>query len=367
MDFLKSIIDEEISKKRKLIDEAKHDNKNKKKYIKRSEIENLEKKKYYENLEKEKHEKDEKNKKNRNSEKYFGSNLSLNKINESNNDDSKSKNNNFEDDDNDNLSKIFENISQDEVIKRLRSHGEPIRYFGETDQERIIRLRHLEAAEEKTEGQRNEFMHAMEDTDRNLDLETLRKQAGLDNEDDKNKKKKDYSDVDTSSISLELIQKDIDRAYFLLYVYFKRLLDAWEDDLNQRSEEVKRSYKGKRETAIQRQTRDYLKPFFKELKRKTLQADVLARVSEIAQFMQEREYMKANESYLQLSIGNAPWPIGVTMVGIHERSAREKIFASQVAHVLNDESQRKWIQSIKRIMTWAQDKYKPSDYAKRVG
>ncbi|ORX79753.1 Prp18-domain-containing protein [Anaeromyces robustus] len=366
MDFLKSIIDEEISKKRKLIDEAKTDNKNKKKYIKRSEIENLEKKKYYENLEKEKYDKEKKNKKNKDSDKYYSSNLSSNKVDELNNDDFKSKNN-YEDDDNDNLSKIFENISQDEVIKRLRSHGEPIRYFGETDQERIIRLRHLEAAEEKTEGQRNEFMHALEDTDRNLDLETLRKQAGLDNEDDKNKKKKDYSDVDTSSISLELIQKDIDRAYFLLYVYFKRLLDAWEDDLNQRSEEVKRSYKGKRETAIQRQTRDYLKPFFKELKRKTLQADVLARVSEIAQFMQEREYMKANESYLQLSIGNAPWPIGVTMVGIHERSAREKIFASQVAHVLNDESQRKWIQSIKRIMTWAQDKYKPSDYAKRVG
>ena len=42
-------------------------------------------------------------------------------------------------------------------------------------------------------------------------------------------------------------------------------------------------------------------------------------------YMQEREYLKANDSYLRLSIGNAPWPIGVTMVGIHERSAREKI------------------------------------------
>jgi pre-mRNA-splicing factor 18 len=366
---LKSIIDEEISKKRKLIDEAKSDKSSKKKYIRRGDIEEFEKKKYYKDLEKEKKEKEIKLKKKKEYiEQYNGSNPSNNSLSADSIDKSNdSKNGQLDDEENDNLTKIFENISQDEVIKRLRSHGEPIRYFGETDQERIIRLRHLEAAEEKTEGQQNEFMHAMEDTDRNLDLEALRKQAGLDNEEEKNKKKKDYSDVDTSIISLELIQKDIDKACFLISVYFRRLLDEWEDDLNKRSEEVKRSYKGKRDTAIQKQTRDYLKPFFKELKHKTIQADVLARVSEIAQFMQEREYMKANESYLQLSIGNAPWPIGVTMVGIHERSAREKIFASQVAHVLNDESQRKWIQSIKRIMTWAQDKYKPSDLAKRVG
>jgi len=31
---------------------------------------------------------------------------------------------------------------------------------------------------------------------------------------------------------------------------------------------------------------------------------------------------------LELAIGNAPWPIGVTMVGIHERSGRARIFSS---------------------------------------
>ena len=44
---------------------------------------------------------------------------------------------------------------------------------------------------------------------------------------------------------------------------------------------------------------------------------------------------------------------------IHERSAREKIFSSQVAHVLNDETSRKWIQSVKRLMTFIQTKYPP--------
>ena len=54
--------------------------------------------------------------------------------------------------------------------------------------------------------------------------------------------------------------------------------------------------------------------------------------------------VQANDAYLQMAIGNAPWPIGVTMVGIHARTGREKIFSQSIAHVLNDETQRKYIQ-----------------------
>ena len=45
--------------------------------------------------------------------------------------------------------------------------------------------------------------------------------------------------------------------------------------------------------------------------------------------MHERNYLHANDIYLRLAIGNSPWPIGVTSVGIHERSAREKVKAFQ--------------------------------------
>ena len=47
----------------------------------------------------------------------------------------------------------------------------------------------------------------------------------------------------------------------------------------------------------------------------SLPADVLGRLSEIIHYMQSRQYQRANDSYLRLSIGNAAWPIGVTMVG----------------------------------------------------
>ena len=41
-----------------------------------------------------------------------------------------------------------------------------------------------------------------------------------------------------------------------------------------------------------------------------------------------------------------------TNYSIHERSAREKISADQVAHVLNDEVSRKYIQSLKRCVAF---------------
>ena len=57
---------------------------------------------------------------------------------------------------------------------------------------------------------------------------------------------------------------------------------------------------------------------------------------------------------MALAIGNAPWPIGATMVGIHERSAREKLFAHKISHVLDNEEQKSYIQSVKRIISFAE-------------
>jgi pre-mRNA-splicing factor 18 len=57
-----------------------------------------------------------------------------------------------------------------------------------------------------------------------------------------------------------------------------------------------------------------------------------------------------------LTIGNAPWPMGVTSVGIHERAGREKIFEQNTAHILNDEQKRKYIHAFKRLMVFCQYK-----------
>ncbi|KAJ3188846.1 mRNA splicing protein prp18 [Gaertneriomyces sp. JEL0708] len=267
-------------------------------------------------------------------------------------------------------------IPESELNRRFRLLQAPIKLFAETLPQRIKRLRRLEAThlDSVQSGQRNDFRAAMSKTEQELALENLKRRPSSDatdnTEDDafpKKKQRTELPEVDTTAISLSLLQSDPDAVYNLLYIYFKRLIREWELFLAARPEDVKRSVQGRLQSATQGQTTEYMKPFFKLLKKRALEPDVLARICEIADWTQKREYLKANDSYLRLSIGNAPWPIGVTMVGIHERSAREKIFASQVAHVLNDEAQRKWIQSIKRLMTFAQTKWPPDDLAKMIG
>lgn len=88
---------------------------------------------------------------------------------------------------------------------------------------------------------------------------------------------------------------------------------------------------------------------------------------EIIKAAQERRYVNANDGYLRLSIGKAAWPIGVTMVGIHERSAREKLHNGERGHVMGDEVTRKYLQSIKRMLTFAQTRWPPEDINQLMG
>jgi pre-mRNA-splicing factor 18 len=135
------------------------------------------------------------------------------------------------------------------------------------------------------------------------------------------------------------------------------MLSEWEAELDARPKEVRLSERGKMTSAVQKQTRAFIKPLFKLLKTKTTSADILKAAEKMASACLERRYAQVQESYLTMAIGNAAWPMGVTMVSIHERAGRTKIFSGQVAHVLNDETQRKYIQSVKRLMTFCEEHY----------
>lgn len=163
----------------------------------------------------------------------------------------------------------------------------------------------------------------------------------------------------------------------------------WGNQLNNRTPREKQTTKGKLASATFTQTQIYLKPLLRKLKTISVPEDISDSLTEIVAFLLDRNYIKvwkemsnksvfidesldyifvslqANDSYLQMAIGNAPWPIGVTMVGIHARTGREKIFSKNVAHVLNDETQRKYIQALKRLMTKCQQFF-PTDPSRCV-
>nr|CAH7721941.1 unnamed protein product [Callosobruchus chinensis] len=260
-------------------------------------------------------------------------------------------------------------LPRPEVILRLRDRGEPILLFGETDTDAFKRLRKCELLEpEINKGFRNDFQEAMEQVDEAYLNELLKNPE----EDGKVAEKAPnssqvpnitYEDIRCMAKRMGRGNREHDMTNIVNFV--KLILKNWEEQLQNRSKEEKASTQAKLNLAIYKQTQEYLKPLLRKLKSFTLPEDICDSLTEIVIHLLERNYLKASDAYLQMAIGNAPWPIGVTMVGIHARTGREKIFSKNVAHVMNDETQRKYIQALKRLMTKCQEYY-PTDPSRCV-
>ncbi|PPD73278.1 hypothetical protein GOBAR_AA29486 [Gossypium barbadense] len=242
-------------------------------------------------------------------------------------------------------------LPKQEVIRRLRFLKQPVTLFGEDDAARLDRLKYVlkaglfEVDSDMTEGQTNDFSR---------DIAELRKRqktgilsgdggsSGVDMDKDLKRMKANFD---------ELCGED------KILVFFKRLLNEWNQELDEMGEAEKRTAKGKSMVATFKQCARYLNPLFKFCRKKVLPDDIHQALLVVVECCMKRDYLAAMDQYIKLAIGNAPWPIGVTMVGIHERSAREKIYTNSVAHIMNDETTRKYLQSIKRLMTFCQRRY----------
>ena len=108
-----------------------------------------------------------------------------------------------------------------------------------------------------------------------------------------------------------------------------------------------------------------MKPLIRLLKKQAISDDIRDSLVKMVKYTLQRDYILSHEAYMEMAVGNAPWPIGVTNAGIHARPGREKIFSKHVAHVLNDETQRKYIQGLKRLLTKAQQ-YFPTDPSRSI-
>ncbi|KAB5558017.1 Prp18 domain-containing protein [Coniochaeta sp. 2T2.1] len=153
--------------------------------------------------------------------------------------------------------------------------------------------------------------------------------------------------------------------YRQLASYFNMVLREWERALAE--EGTHDTTAGKQAVAAMLSSKESMKALFRKFEKADLDESILKAIVEIVQAAQERRYVDANDGYLRLSIGKAAWPIGVTMVGIHERSAREKLHNGEKGHVMGDEVTRKYLQSIKRCLTFAQVRWPPEDVRQLMG
>ncbi|KAJ5426402.1 hypothetical protein N7465_001472 [Penicillium sp. CMV-2018d] len=236
-----------------------------------------------------------------------------------------------------------EDIEEEELVEKFREMNAPIQLFGEDYRARLRRYRRLvqRAAIPKKKV-----------TDGPIPT-TLEPVSG------------------GQMIIPAKIPKDQENRLFLfrqLGSYFNMVLSEWELALAKRDVSVRESFQGKQAFNAMTQSRENMTPLFRLFEKAELEDGLLEPIVEIVHKAQQRRYVDANDAYLRVSIGKAAWPIGVTMVGIHERSAREKLHQSdQQAHILSDEITRKYLQSIKRCLSFAQVRWPPEDQLQMMG
>ncbi|KAH6681613.1 hypothetical protein B0J14DRAFT_633304 [Halenospora varia] len=224
-----------------------------------------------------------------------------------------------------------DDIPDEELIVKLREMGQPVVLFGENHKQRLRRYRKLGIV--MTTGPIPTSLELVEEKDMKVD---------------------------------ELPKDDEGRKFLFrqLASYFTMVLKEWEAALDK---EKRDTFASKAAYNAMVQSKENMTPLFRKFEKGDLDEGVLEPIVEIVKAAQEKRYVDANDGYLRLSIGKAAWPIGVTMVGIHERSAREKLHESDKGHVMGDEITRKFLQSIKRCLSFAQVRWPPEDIRQLMG
>jgi len=256
----------------------------------------------------------------------------------------------------------FLTITPKEVTRRLRKMFQPTKLFGETEDDRKDRLHSAQknfvhgGDDFKVVGQRNVFLDAQNDT--NISESNNNNKNDSNNSNSNNEKKNEWE--------IDLDSADAKDDHKVIYSFFKGLLKDWENDLNNRDESDRRTAQGKIDVKTQKQCKDYIRPLFKLCKNRELEPTLTANLVKIVGFCRAGEFVRANDFYITIAIGNAAWPIGVTSVGIHARAGRERINDNKVAHVMNSELQRKYLTSVKRLMSFYQGKRSDVAPSKKV-
>lgn len=137
-----------------------------------------------------------------------------------------------------------------------------------------------------------------------------------------------------------------------IYKCFRGALYEWQGQVESMD---RNSPAGRQAERLWEEAEDSVRPLLKLLKAGELPADIKNPCLAMVDCILAGDYKGAGDAYLSLAVGNAQWLIGVSQVGLHERAAREKVYLGKIAHVMNDETQRKYILSLKRCITWLQE------------
>lgn len=270
------------------------------------------------------------------------------------------------------IEREVKSLTNQEVIARLRKLNQPAKLFAENEQDRRLRLEvaakniKVKESDEHVGGQQaNEMLrYNRENTNEakgNSGSMMKRKLTTKEQEQENKKREAEMAQMEFERAAKRL-KKQMDaetdpNAHPIDRVaeHFKRLLKEWAMEIE--GTKFDSNAQKRQQVANCELTKTHMKPLFKKMKKRDLPNDIERALFLMFEAMKARDYKRATDAYVGVAIGNAAWPIGVTSVGIHDRSAREKISATTQAHAMHDEETRKYLQSVKRLITFSQRAY----------
>lgn len=173
-----------------------------------------------------------------------------------------------------------EEMTEETAVRLLRELGHPARLFGESTIGRVKRCKRIVANHEAAKD-------PLDSPPPLISEEEMR-------------------------VKLENVKDDPELVYRQLDAWFRLVLKEWRRALDERPLSVKESFQGRKAEDAMKQAEEYMKPLFRHFKQKDLKANVFEKVCEIVVEAQARRYVKANDVYLKLSIGNASVPLSST-------------------------------------------------------
>lgn len=280
-----------------------------------------------------------------------------------------------------------------EITLRLRKLGEPSRIFGENNRNRLDRLKKAESdteLDDELQGKRTQItqrkVNCIYDTKIQSQGSNLKDHqlhdaiSGFTSNHESeiyghNLKKPEKKVNETPIIGEKKEQNFIDNKSYIedhCTKIIRKWCSLWKKDLLSRPTIAADSPQGRMAYKDYISTIKAFKYLFKQLKLRALRDDISMGIWLILQAMKEKNYLHADVVLLNaIAIGKAPWPIGVTQVGIHTKSAaREKISTSHsnknaAAHIMRDEATRKYLHGLKRLLTVVQRIF-PTDPSRSV-
>jgi len=259
---------------------------------------------------------------------------------------------------------------REQTKQRLRELGQPATFFGEGDLGRTARLHRLELVGDQdvlAQGSTNVLQMVDRRADKGLNLDDeddLMARAELSHTASGVAQPIGGTSVAPLAISASAepdeVEKEsdaVDDVSRSVLLWLRSTLREWEAMLVSRAplEQEKTAFKAERGQF--RQSKQYLRPLRRALRDGTLSPEIATSLGNIATFSKEKRYREAKEAYMQLAIGNNPWPIGVTQVTFHDRPNRHSIGEGQIAHILDDETTRKYFQTIKRLLSLCETRW----------